>query len=168
MDSWWSVRKPAAELRWSANHADVAHVFRQLCSIWVNRFIFVQINDGMAIKQYVLLVFSTPTSSGDLSPFYENIQNFVTLRNEGLVLGINPRKDVYRFWTQLLRKYSRIFYDNASWITNIDYNLHAFKWYNSAMWNEADSEARSRLCNVSVRVDIMPNLKNRELNFWIQ
>lgn len=61
-------------------------------------------------------VFRIPTPSGQpvqLETFNENAQNYVTLSNDGLVLGVNPHEDAFRFWSQLLQKYDSIFYKNT-------------------------------------------------------
>lgn len=64
----------------------------------------------------LFFVFSNPTPSGqyvNLKTFSENVQNYVSLRNDGLVLGIKPHEDAFRFWSQLLQKYASIFYSDA-------------------------------------------------------
>lgn len=61
-------------------------------------------------------VHSNPTPSGSpvkLETFSEDAQNYVSLRNEGLVLGVNPHEHAFRFWSQLLQKYSNIFYSSS-------------------------------------------------------
>lgn len=58
------------------------------------------------------MYYRNPTPSAvpvDLKPFNDNATNYVEISNNGLVLGVDPHGDSYRFWAQLLDKHRSLF-----------------------------------------------------------